>query len=534
MTVHEADLMQRILDHHLNNTLHLTIKAGHDQLIEFDDLMDFIRRAQEQLTTTYNSTNSTRLGTSKKTTILPIPGIHTSYVLPPAAKSMFPAPSETMSKTSPVKPITVRSGGTAPSTNSATTVPSHTGKSTNPTTMSTNGHSTSSNMHVRMSTNVNVKPNISSIPTSQINTPTPTSASIPSLPSTTTPVSTTPTSQISVRDRLEFNPATLSQGKIDGRGWIQINNVFLPFVIKNRHRLIPYDVLVSCKILDGNELRQTLTRATAADRMVMNQMIRECKINNEEIVENASLISVYHVLVGTKNLIYVKLLPMDNPTSKINRQYRSVLALRGGCVCITNRLVPYVCSSNHSYVPLNDIIAIYPNLQSQLKPLARVPRTHEFDHLQLIQLYYDEKELPSDTLLVNIEDLNQRQIIPSKNISLTEYHNREKAKLEQQLSQITNQQSGNNKRKYPEPTSSDKQPTQQKFRSNPLPIPGIVRPPTGYFPNSSTIASSSSPTPSSSGPSAATSSAAAVAYQQGQYQQNNWLSSNYGPNGRTH
>jgi hypothetical protein len=248
----------------------------------------------------------------------------------------------------------------------------------------------------------------------------------------------------------------------------------------------------------------------------MNRMIRDCRINNEEIVENAPLINVHHVLVGTKNLVYVKILPKDNPTSKINRQYKSVLALRGGSLYITYRTVPFVCSSNHSYIPLNDVLSIYPYLQSQLKSLARVPRTHELDFLQLVQMYYDEKELPSDTLLIDMEDLNQTQIIPSKNMTLIEHHAREKSKLEQQIATLNNSLS-NNKRKNPD--SHDNNQSQQKAKtpsnhctqSNPS-TPAFIRPPTGYFPAQPT--SSSSPyTP--------------------QYQQNHWLSSNYGQGGRT-
>jgi hypothetical protein len=244
----------------------------------------------------------------------------------------------------------------------------------------------------------------------------------------------------------------------------------------------------------------------------MNRMIRECKINNEEIVENAPLINVYHVLVGTKNLVYVKILPKDNPTSKINRQYKTVLALRGGSLYITYRTVPFVCSGNHSYIPLNDILSMYPYLQTQLKPLARVPRTHELDFLQLVQLYYDEKELPSDTLLIDMDDLNQTQIIPSKNMTLIEHHAREKIKLEQQIALLNN--SLTNKRKSQE--SHENKQSQQKSKSSSNPstqsTPSAIRPPTGYFPPQQ---------PSSSSPYTP------------QYQQNHWLSSNYGQRGRT-
>lgn len=246
----------------------------------------------------------------------------------------------------------------------------------------------------------------------------------------------------------------------------------------------------------------------------MNQMIRDCKINNEEISEHAPLINVYHVLIGTKNLVYVKILPKDNPTSKINRQYKTVLALRGGSLCITSRTVPFVCSSNHSYIPLQDVLNIYPYLQSQLKPLARVPRTHELDFLQLVQMYYDEKELPSDTLLIDMEDLNQTQIIPSKNTTLIEHHTREKAKLEQQILQLNNTNSSNaaNKRKNLDTQQSQAQKVKTSSNQQTSTNATFIRPPTGYYPS----AQSSSTSASNS-----------------QYQTNPWLPSNYGQNGKT-
>jgi hypothetical protein len=488
--------MQRILDFHLNDTLHLRITTVNDQLIEYDDLLDFIRRVQDYTRLQCNSVNNHRPLTGKKTGIPSIPSVHSSYVLPPSAKSLMPSlPSPTPSKTSPVKPILAK-----PSAPPTITIPPPVSNKIANSSTTMNGHNTSHDSSSRLPSNVQIKPNLISPPSINSSHPTPPSSS----------------TQPSLAVPPELCPNSLYNAKIDGSGWVQINNVFLPFVIKNRQRLVPHQVLVSCKILDVDELRSTLTRATLADITLMNRMIRDCKISNEEIIENAPLINVHHVLVGTKNLVYVKILPKDNPTSKINRQYKSVLALRGGSLYITYRTVPFVCSSNHSYIPLNDVLSIYPHLQSQLKPLARVPRTHELDFLQLIQMYYDEKELPSDTLLIDMEDLNQTQIIPSKNMTLTEHHAREKNKLEQQIAALNNSLS-TNKRKNPD--SHDNNQSQQKAKpasnhctqSNPS-APAFIRPPTGYFPAQQT--SSSSPyTP--------------------QYQQNHWLSSNYGQHGRT-
>ncbi|CAF2760013.1 unnamed protein product [Rotaria sp. Silwood2] len=523
LTSYEAELMQRILDFHLNNTLHIRITTSNDQLIEYDELIDFIRRVQDFARSNCNQTNNVRCVPGKKTSAPSIPTIHSSYVLPPSAKTMMPTlPQPTINKISPVKPILAK-----PSAPSTVTIPSaQSNKTSNSTTTNTmNGHTTqqpSIDVSTRLPSNIQIKPNLISPPNTHSTYPTPPASN-----------------QSSLVIPPELCPNTLYNAKIDGSGWVQINNVFLPFIIKLRQRLVPYQVLVSCKILEADELRSTLTRATLADITLMNCMIRECKINNEEIIENAPLINVYHVLIGTKNLIYVKILPKDNPTSKINRQYKSVLALRGGSLYITYRTVPFVCSSNHSYIPLNDVLSIYPYLQTQLKPLARVPRTHELDFLQLVQMYHDEKELPSDTLLIDMEDLNQTQIIPSKNMTLIEHHAREKSKLEQQIILLNNSLSTQtNKRKNQElydnnnNNNNNKQP-QQKLKTSSssssstttttttsnnyntqstTSTPALIRPPTGYFP-AQQPPSSSSYTP--------------------QYQQNHWLSSNYEQRGRT-
>ena len=492
LTSSEVELMQRILDFHLNDNLHMRVTVANDQLIEYDELLDFLRRVQEFSRSNPNISSNNRPVAGKKTAAPVIPAIHSSYVLPPSAKSMLPSlPPATPAKISPIKPV--QSKPVVPmSVSQSPFGPTPINKYQTPSSTS-NGHRPALETATRLSATVPVKSNAISSSGSTSSTP----SLLPDL-----------------------NPSVLNSARIDGSGWVQINNVFLPFIVKNRQRLIPYQVLVSCKILEPEELRPTLSRAATADTILMNRMIRDCKINNEEIGENAPLINVYHVLVGTKHLIYMKILPKDTPTSKINRQYKSVLALRGGTLSITNRKIPFVCSSNHSYIPLADVLSIYHHLDAQLRPLARVPRTHELDFLQLVQVYHDEKELPSDTLLIDMEDLNQRQIIPSKNVTLMEHHDREKARLDQQLAQQPGQ-----KRKNPE--AHDQPSSTQKFKatsssssSSPATANAFVRPPTGYYPgHSGTSASSSSSSSSSSYPP--------------QYQTNQWLASNQAARGRT-
>jgi hypothetical protein len=231
----------------------------------------------------------------------------------------------------------------------------------------------------------------------------------------------------------DLHPESFANVRIDGTGWVQINNVYLPFIVKNRQRLVPHQILVACKILDPNELRPVLIRASSADVTLINSMIRDCKINNEQIPRNALLINVRHVLIGTRNLVYIKILPKEDPTSKINRQYKTVLASHGGSLLIATRHVPFVCANNHTYLPLDDLLSIYPTLYAQLKAFVRVPHTNELEYLQLVQMYCGGEELPSDALVIDMKNLNEVQIIPSRTMTLMEHHAREKSKLEQQI-----------------------------------------------------------------------------------------------------
>ncbi|CAF0938529.1 unnamed protein product [Rotaria sordida] len=388
LTSNEIELIRRILDYHLNDRFHLRITQTNDQLINYEDLLDFISHLQEL----YDKNSNFYPIINGK--IPSIPTIHSSYNLPSLTKSIIS--SLVQSKINPVK-------------SSSIIIPSI------------------SQSNKTEESKIQIKSNQSNI-------------SIPS----------------------EYCSISLNNAKIDGNGWIQINNVYLPFIIKNHQRFVPYQVLVSCKILEVNELRTTLIHATSIDITLINTMIRDCKINNEQIHENALLINVYYVLIGTKNIIYVKILPKDNPISKINRQYKNVLSLHGGSLYIKNFLIPFVCSSQHSYIPLNNILNIYPNLQIKLKNFARVPHTNELDYLQLVQMYYNEENLLSlDTLLINMKDLYHTEIILSKTMTLIEYQINEKNKFEQKLNLINN--FSINKRKNQD-LFEDKQ-LKQKFKT---------------------------------------------------------------------
>jgi hypothetical protein len=161
LTAYEAELMQRILDFHLNDTLHLRITTVNDQLIEYDDLLDFIRRVQDYFRLQCNSSNNHRPIPGKKTGVPSIPSVHSSYVLPPSAKSLMPSlPTPTQSKTSPVKPVLAK-----PSAPPTVTIPTPQISNKNANSSTTmNGHNTSHDSSSRLPSNVQVKPNLISPP----------------------------------------------------------------------------------------------------------------------------------------------------------------------------------------------------------------------------------------------------------------------------------------------------------------------------------------------------------------------------------
>lgn len=267
----------------------------------------------------------------------------------------------------------------------------------------------------------------------------------------------------------ELNPVFLYKTVIEDHGWIQINNVCLPFVVKYGQRLLPYQPLVSCQILSSQELTPLLTRTTTTDIALINRMIRECRIHNDGLVEDAPLINLQHLLMGSSSLLYVKILPKETPKPSINRQFKEVLAMQGGCLSLTNHSLPFVCSHNRSYVPLPSIASIYPNLQPVLQSLARVPHVNDLEYLQLVQFYYGQKELPLDTLLINMDDLEQMQIIASKTIPLEEYRAGEKIRFEQQVQSVKKMLMSSGKRKHQAHRSKSKHPQKLEPLSSNVP-----------------------------------------------------------------
>lgn len=348
LTQHETELMQWILNYHLDNTSHLHISQSNDQLVDYEELIDFILRAEAFRKRTHNIHRHARSDNGNNLPLQTIPSVSSVYTL-----------------SSIEKPLSSR---------------------------------------VISDSQINI---------AQAST---TTAMVRHAPSESKPPNHPPISSAKPK-------------KIES-GWIQINNIYLPFIVKNQGRLVSYEMLIANKILESNESTSMLTPATASDITLMNTMAVNLKINSPEFSEHCELIDIRYILIRAKKLIYMKILPNDSPSSKMNRQYPSVLALRGGFLTISNQTVPFVRSNDQCYVSLTAIRTIYPVLYTQFKRLARVPHINEFDYLQLVQMYSMKDELPSDTVLISTKDLRQQHIIPSKSLTLAEYHATEKATFE--------------------------------------------------------------------------------------------------------
>ncbi len=86
--------MRRVLDYHLGDRLRLHITLSNDQLIEYEDLLDFISRTQQFCYNNPLPHHDIQLINGKKSSIPSIPSIHSSFILPSLKKSFISPQSQ--------------------------------------------------------------------------------------------------------------------------------------------------------------------------------------------------------------------------------------------------------------------------------------------------------------------------------------------------------------------------------------------------------------------------------------------------------
>lgn len=198
-------------------------------------------------------------------------------------------------------------------------------------------------------------------------------------------------------------------------GWVQINNVFVPYIIKLKQRdnsstrefYIPYEILIKCNIFSDTEypLKKCLIKATQQDFDLLNHLITNINIFDEKVPEKTLLVNLYHVMIGLNRILYIKFLPTKQPRTQVNRYHAEVLTHKGGTLLMNgNKYIPYIVQNNRFYVPLIYTFHSLPNFLLQAKRNARAPRQYEIDYLNLLLIYFsiDHSPLTSDTLLVDI------------------------------------------------------------------------------------------------------------------------------------
>ncbi|CAF4715282.1 unnamed protein product [Rotaria sp. Silwood1] len=210
-------------------------------------------------------------------------------------------------------------------------------------------------------------------------------------------------------------------------GWVQINNVFVPYIVKiklrenelnkchtrqpapqlQREFYVPYEILIKCNIFSDNEfsLKKLLIKATQQDFDILNNLITNINIFDEKVPEKTLLVNLYHVMIGLNRIFYIKFLPTKHPRSQVNKYHADILTHKGGTLITNgNKLIPYIVQNNRFYVPLLYTFHSLPNILIQAKRGSRAPRQYEIDYLNLLFIYFsiDTQPLPSDTLLVDI------------------------------------------------------------------------------------------------------------------------------------
>jgi len=238
-------------------------------------------------------------------------------------------------------------------------------------------------------------------------------------------------------------------------GWVQINNVFVPYIVKiklrdnelnkcqtrqptqqlQREFYVPYEILIKCNIFSDKEFsfKKFLIKATQQDFDILNNLITNINIFDEKVPEKTFLVNLYHVMVGLDRILYIKFLPTKQPRTQVNKYHINVLTHKGGTLLMNgNKLIPYIVQNNHFYVPLLYTFHSLPNILLQAKRGARAPRQYEIDYLNLLFIYFaiDTPPLTIDTLLVDIFNIKCSNLqSPIHFRTLHEHQQHEKTKL---------------------------------------------------------------------------------------------------------
>ncbi|CAF1146660.1 unnamed protein product [Adineta ricciae] len=245
-------------------------------------------------------------------------------------------------------------------------------------------------------------------------------------------------------------------------GWVQINNVFVPYIVKiklrenelekcstrqpppqlQREFYVPYEILIKCNIFSDNEFafKKFLIKATQQDFDIFNNLISNINIFDEKVPEKTLLVNLYHVMIGLQRILYVKLLATKQPRTQVNKFHSEVLTHKGGTLLMDgNKLVPYIIQNNRFYVPLMYAYHSLPQTLLQAKRGARAPRQYEIDYLNLLFLYFsiDSPPLTPDTLLVDAFSIKSTDLpAPVHFQTLNEHQQHERHRLLNTLMRI--------------------------------------------------------------------------------------------------
>jgi hypothetical protein len=316
-------------------------------------------------------------------------------------------------------------------------------------------------------------------------------------------------------------------------GWVQINNVFVPYIVKQKLRenelgnktnlnhdfliffvsdlekcptrqpppqlqrelYVPYEILIKCHIFSDNEFafKKFLIKATQQDFDIFNSLISNINIFDEKVPEKTLLVNLFHVMVGLQRILYVKLLTTKQPRTQVNKYHAEVLTHKGGTLLMHgNKLVPYIVQNNRFYVPLVYAYNSLPHVLSQAKRGARAPRQYEIDYLNLLFIYFsiDSPALTSDTLLVDAFNIKSSDLqAPIHFRTLSEHQLYEKNKLLNTIMRITQTNT-----KPPTKSQQQQQPVNNSstHKSNKCPPGNVVVNPLIHHPSFYGLPSSNS------------------------------------------
>ncbi|KAI0980832.1 hypothetical protein GJ496_011722 [Pomphorhynchus laevis] len=220
-------------------------------------------------------------------------------------------------------------------------------------------------------------------------------------------------------------------------GWIQINNVFLPFVQSStsilpddpapphpdlpfayvtRGLLVPLEILHDCPLLADKSIQQIIrsisVQGSTQDLVNLNKRISDARLASELLKPDSRLVQVQYLMACVPRL-FVRFLPASNPKQFVSRRFSEASAITGGILKSGHLISPFIYNVQYvrcdrcDWIDINQLNfdqILVPTSIWKSNPSSRQIKPAEFEYFELLCIYFSGmvKQVHSHDRLISV------------------------------------------------------------------------------------------------------------------------------------